>query len=145
MKDTNGNKADDNGWLHVERRSSCNGLKATRYWGQRRALQSCPARSNFFQPQLCADKPVHKSDALSMGEHFHEGQAAVRDVDNTGLTTNQDVPVYYDGGQYLYSPPPINATKTRFRVYQITAFAQSPFSRRRRRLQKRICEVCHAS
>ena len=24
------------------------------------------------------------------------------DVDNTGLTTNQDVPVYYDGAEYLY-------------------------------------------
>ena len=47
------------------------------------------------------------------------------DVDNTGLTTNPDVPVYYDGAEYLYSPPTINATKTGFRVYQITAFAQA--------------------
>jgi len=45
------------------------------------------------------------------------------DVDNTGLTTNQDVPVYYDGAEYLYSPPTINATKTGYRVYQVTAFA----------------------
>ena len=47
------------------------------------------------------------------------------DVDNTGLTTNPDVPVYYDGAEYLYSPPTINATKTGFRVYQVTAFAQA--------------------
>jgi Tfp pilus assembly protein PilX len=48
-----------------------------------------------------------------------------QDVDNTGLTTNQDVPVYYDGAQYLYSPPTINASKTGFCVYQITAFASA--------------------
>jgi len=47
------------------------------------------------------------------------------DVDNTGLATNQDVPVYYDGAEYLYSPPTINPTKTGFRVYQITAFASA--------------------
>ncbi|MCI0417740.1 MAG: pilus assembly PilX N-terminal domain-containing protein, partial [Acidobacteria bacterium] len=47
------------------------------------------------------------------------------DVDNTGLTTNQDVPVYYDGAEYLYSPPTINPTKTGYKVYQITAFAQT--------------------
>jgi Tfp pilus assembly protein PilX len=47
------------------------------------------------------------------------------DVDNTGLTTNQDVPVYYDGAEYLYSPPTINATKMGYCVYQITTFAQS--------------------
>ena len=51
------------------------------------------------------------------------------DVDNAGLTTNQDVPVYYDGAEYLYSPPTINPTKTGYRVYQITAFAKGTYGR----------------
>ncbi len=47
-----------------------------------------------------------------------------QDVDNTGLTTNQDVPVYFDGSQYLYDPiNGINPFKTGFPVFQITAFS----------------------
>ena len=35
------------------------------------------------------------------------------DVNNGGLTTNQDVPVYYDQAEYLYDPGAgINASKT---------------------------------
>ena len=54
------------------------------------------------------------------------------DVDNTGLTTNQDVPVYYDGAEYLYSPPTINATKTGYRVYHfiVAQVVESPLDRR---------------
>ena len=48
------------------------------------------------------------------------------DIDNTGLTTNRDVPVYYDGAEYLYDPVNgINAAKTGYPVYQLTAFAQT--------------------
>ncbi len=48
------------------------------------------------------------------------------DVNNGGITTNQDVPIYYDGAEYLYDPANgINASKTGFRVYQITSFGRT--------------------
>lgn len=62
------------------------------------------------------------------------------DVDNTGLTTNQDVPVYFDGAEYLYSPPTINAAKNGFPVYQITALAQTP-SGVAYTLRREVCSV----
>jgi Tfp pilus assembly protein PilX len=50
-----------------------------------------------------------------------------QDVDNTGLTTNQDAPVYFDGAQYLYDPiNGINSYKTGFPVFQITSFSMTP-------------------
>ena len=49
-----------------------------------------------------------------------------QDIDNGGLSTNQDVPIYYDGSQYVYDPAHgINASRTGFPVYQLTSHAQS--------------------
>jgi Tfp pilus assembly protein PilX len=49
------------------------------------------------------------------------------DVNNGGLSSNQDVPVYYDGAQYLYDPVNgINAAKIGFPIYQLTSFARTP-------------------
>jgi len=48
------------------------------------------------------------------------------DVDNAGITTNRDVPVYYDGAEYLYDPGNgINAAKAGFPVYLVTSFART--------------------
>ena len=48
------------------------------------------------------------------------------DVNNGGLTTNQDVPIYYDHAEYLYDPGAgINASKTGYPVYQLTSFART--------------------
>jgi Tfp pilus assembly protein PilX len=48
------------------------------------------------------------------------------DVNNGGLTNNQDVPIYYDQAEYLYDPGAgINASKTGYPVYQLTSFART--------------------
>jgi Tfp pilus assembly protein PilX len=50
-----------------------------------------------------------------------------QDVDNSGLTTNQDAPIYFDGAQYLYDPiNGINSHKMGFPVFQVTSFSMTP-------------------
>ncbi|MBZ5564757.1 MAG: hypothetical protein LAP13_20340, partial [Acidobacteriia bacterium] len=52
-----------------------------------------------------------------------------QDVDNTGLSTNPDTPVYFDGSQYLFDPTNgINPYRMGFPVFQITAFSMKSTS-----------------
>jgi len=82
------------------------------------------AGSNFttinYIPSNQTSNPIpYQWVKISMKTKRLSGQ----DVDNTGLTTNPDAPVYFDGAQYL----PVNfPLKMGFPVYQVTSFSMTP-------------------
>ena len=86
------------------------------------------ASSNFsminYVPSNQGSNPIpYQWVKISMKTKRLSGQ----DVDNAGLTTNQDTPVYFDGAQYLYDPVNgINPLKMGFPVFQLTSFSMTP-------------------
>ncbi len=82
------------------------------------------ASSNFttinYVPTNQASNPIpYQWVKISMKTKHLSGQ----DVDGGGLSTNDNVPIYFDGAQYL----PVNfPSKMGFPVFQITSFSMTP-------------------
>jgi len=77
---------------------------------------------NYYTTNQSSNPMPYRWVKLSMKTKRLSGH----DVNNGGLTNNQDVPIYYDQAEYLYDPGAgINASKTGYPVYQLTSFART--------------------